>query len=188
MDEVIIYCPNCQQKMSCPIEYEGKKFTCPTCGQSLMLTDVTEKAANDAQDQMQQVPAPPFQDIFTTARESDLSNASPQMKKNEPQELKILPHPPKPSSIQKSFSGLAICAYVLGGIAILLLVCLIPVLFSRSELFAMMLFVLVPTCIAMFVTGILFAGAAELLEHQRQTSFYTKKLYELMWKKEHKDK
>ena len=206
MSEVIVYCPNCQQKISCPAEYEGREFTCPTCGQCLMLTDITseqsreETTANTEEDQIQQAPiVSPAKTEFTDnvllneneknvnifTSDSSSINALQEAKKDTKKEIKI-PRPPHPSSVQDTLSFFAIFAYLLGVALIFTIFCSIGATDVGNK--GVIICLLGATCIAMFITGILFSAAAELLEHQRQTSFYTKKLYELMWKKEHKDK
>lgn len=195
MDEVIIHCPNCQQKISCPAEYEGQEFTCPTCGQSLMLTGVTaeqppaeNKASNEVQmEQASQVLAKAFQHFVAATNlpnsESADNDASQQAKKDTKKESKI-PSPPQSSSVQDTVFFFAIGAYILGVILIcaILLIAAAPDVDNKGDIVGK----LGAACIGMFITGVLFSTIAEMLEHQRQSSFYTKKLYELMWKKEHK--
>ena len=197
MDEVIIHCPNCQQKISCPAEYEGQEFTCPTCGQSLMLTGVTaeqppaeNKANNEVQmEQASQVLAKAFQHFVTATNlpnsESADNDASQQAKKDTKKEIKI-PRPPQSSSVQDTLTFFAVADCVLGVLLIIsiLFVAATPDVDNKGDI----TIVLGAICIAMFITSALFSAIAEMLEHQRQSSFYTKKLYELMWKKEHKEK
>ncbi len=203
MDEVIINCPNCQQKISCTAEYEGQEFICPTCGQSLTLTGVTSEHTTGETTAITGKYPPQTSIDSSTKNESTAdvllkenerkgniftsdflgTNISQKTKKNTKKEIKI-PCPPQSSSRQKNLFFFAILSYILGVISIMVMLWI--VFASNDALKDIKAVILGYISITMFIAGTWFSAAAELLEHQRQSCFYTKKLFELMWEKEHK--